>query len=114
MVCSGPGPCISVPLDGALGLGGLGFGLGGAGLGGGMGLGVGGQAFGDYKPQIYKILPEGVCSCCCRGCEKKRGKKKKERKSGCKCGCKRDEVEDGSRLRYIPDAAMQLVTMLPV
>jgi hypothetical protein len=96
VVCPGPGPYISVPFDGALGLGSLGFGLGG-------------QALGGYKPQIYKIVSEEGCNC---GCKKKK-EKKKVPKCCCKCSCKKAE-EDDSRLRYIPDAAMQLATMLPV
>jgi len=97
IVCSSPGPFIGVPFDGALGLVGLGFGLGG-------------QALGGYKPQIYRIVPEEGCNC---GCKKKKEKKKKVSKCCCKCSCRTDE-EDHSRLRYIPDAAMQLATMLPV
>jgi hypothetical protein len=110
MVSSVPGPCIGVPLDGALSLGGLGFGLGGVGLGG-IGLGLGGPALGGYKPQIYKIVSEEGYNC---GCKKKKEKKKKVRKCWCKCGCKKGEEEDDARLRYIPDVAMQLATMLPV
>lgn len=108
VVCSGRGPCIGVPFDGALGLGGLGFGLG-VGVGG-IGLGVGGQALVGYNQQIYKIVSEQRCSC---ECKKKKEKKKKARKCWCKCTCKEEEKDD-SRLRYIPDAAMQLATMLPV
>ena len=79
---------------------------------GGFGFALGGPLAGGFRPQMYKIVPleeEAICDC-----KKKKEKMKKEKKKkACKCGCETED-DDKSRLQYIPDAAMQLATLLPL
>ena len=94
VVYSGQSPCFTSPLD----FGGFGFALGGPLAGG-------------FRPQMYKIVPfeeEAICEC-----KKKAKMKKEKKKKTCKCGCETED-DNKSRLQYIPDAAMQLATLLPL
>ena len=100
ILCSGSGQTVAAPLD----LGGYSFALGGPLAGG-------------FRPQMYELVSGDEINCECKKKREKEREKEKKKKTCCWCGCSckfESQEEDTSRLRYIPDFDMQLVTALPL